>query len=82
MIACVRSPLNQLKALYRFIALALRRSPLLRYRFPGTALRQHPDALLNQIGELIDSILSAGTRPRRRAQSRDRRLSIEDMDDE
>ena len=137
----MQSPINQLKALYRLITLGLRRSPLLRgvladdsrYRFPGTAHRQRQAALLNQIGELIDTILSAGVRrrmlrtgrfrdvrrllivlytallvdfgragnealiedvltllergltrrrPLRRAQRRDRRLSIEEMDDE
>lgn len=71
-IARMGSPINQLKALYRFITLGLRRSPLLRgvladdsrYRFPGTASRQRNAALLNQIGELIDSILAAGVRRR------------------
>ena len=71
-IARMQSPINQLKSLYRFITLGLRRSPLLRgvlagdsrYTFPGTALRRRQGALLNQIGEVIDTILASGVRRR------------------
>ena len=66
------SPMNQLKALYRFITLGLRRSPILRglltgdrrFAYPGVASGEWVDSVLERIGELIDDILVAGTRRR------------------
>ncbi len=66
------SPMNQLKALYRFITLGLRRSPILlgvltgdrRYACPGASSEQRAEWVLARIGELIDEILAAGMRRR------------------
>ncbi len=66
------SPMNQLKALYRFITLGLRRSPILRgmltgdRRFvcPGVGPVQRSEWVLGHVGELIDDILRAGARRR------------------
>jgi AcrR family transcriptional regulator len=71
-IARMQSPINQLKSLYRFITLGLRRSPLLRgvlagdsrYTFPGSARRRSRGVLLDGIGEVIDTILATGVRRR------------------
>ena len=64
------SPMNQLKALYRFITLGLKRSPILRgtltgerrFTCPGAA--QRPEWMLSHIGDMIDEILRAGARRR------------------
>ena len=66
------SPMNQLKALYRFITLGLRRSPILlgvltgdrRYVCPGASPAQRSEWVLERIGEMIDEILRSGTRLR------------------
>jgi AcrR family transcriptional regulator len=66
------SPMNQLKALYRFITLGLRRSPILRgmltgdRRFvcPGDGSEQRSEWMLRHIGDMIDDILLAGARRR------------------
>ena len=71
-IARFESPMNQLKALYRFITLGLRRSPILRgmlledrrFTYPGMVAGQRGEWLLERIGGLIDDILAAGTRRR------------------
>lgn len=66
------SPMNQLKALYRFITLGLRRSPILRgmltgdrrFACPGVGPVQRNEWVLGHIGDLIDDILRAGARRR------------------
>ena len=66
------SPMNQLKALYRFITLGLRRSPILRgmltgdrrFACPGTGPVQRSEWMLTNIGDMIDEILRAGARRR------------------
>ena len=72
-IAGFRSPMNQLKALYRFITLALRRNAILRgiltdnrrYTFRGAAARQsRRTSILAEIEQLIDQILVEGTKKR------------------
>ena len=71
-IARFESPMNQLKALYRFITLGLRRSPILlgvltgdrRYACPGASSEQRAEWVLARIGEMIDEILAAGMRRR------------------
>ena len=69
----LKSPMNQLKALYRFITLGLRRNPLLRgvltdtrkFGYPSPVERERRrGALLQSVGELVDSILADGTRRR------------------
>ncbi len=71
-IARFESPMNQLKALYRFITLGLRRSPILRgmlmgdrrFSCPGVVPRQRAEWVLDRIGGLIDDILQSGNRRR------------------
>ena len=66
------SPMNQLKALYRFITLGLRRSPILRgmltgdrrFAYPGAVSAKRSQWVLERIGEMIDGILLAGARRR------------------
>ena len=66
------SPMNQLKALYRFITLGLRHSPILRgvltgdrrFACPGTVPVQRSEWVLRNIGDMIDEILRAGARRR------------------
>ena len=66
------SPMNQLKALYRFITLGLRRSPILRgmltgdrrFACPGVGPAQRSEWVLRHIGDMIDDILRAGARRR------------------
>ena len=68
-----RSPMNKLKALYRFITLGLRRNVILRgvltgdrrYIHVGNAERvKRRDALLGEIGTIIGGILEEGVRKR------------------
>jgi AcrR family transcriptional regulator len=72
-VAGLKSPLNQIKALYRFVTLGLRRNPLLRgiltrdkrYSFPGWS--EHTgrgSALYRHLEELLTKILEEGTRQR------------------
>lgn len=72
-IARFKNPMNQLKALYRFITLGLRRNPLLlgvltgarRFGFPSPEERdRRRRLLLTAVGEMIDDILSDGSRRR------------------
>ncbi len=66
------SPMNQLKALYRFITLGLRRSPILRgmltgdrrFACPGVGPVQRSEWVLGHVGDMIDDILRAGVRRR------------------
>jgi AcrR family transcriptional regulator len=71
LVASFQSPLNRLKALYRFAALGIRHSPLLlgvlteakKYAFPGqTARRQRGDTLRSHIELKIGEILAEGGR--------------------
>ena len=70
-IARFKNPMNQLKALYRFITLGLRRNPLLlgvltderRFGYPSPDERnRRRQRLLQSIGGLIDDILADGIR--------------------
>jgi AcrR family transcriptional regulator len=72
-VAGLKSPLNQLKALYRFITLGMKRNPLLRgiltrdrrYSFPGWADHTGSgSALYRHLEELLRRILEDGTRRR------------------
>ena len=66
------SPMNQLKALYRFTTLGLRRSPILRgmltgdRRFvcPGVGPVKRSEWVLGHVGDMIDDILRTGARRR------------------
>lgn len=71
LVASFESPLNQMKALYRFATLGIRKSPLLmgvlteakKYAFPGQAARrERGDTLRHHIEEKIGEILAAGGR--------------------
>jgi len=71
LVASFESPLNRLKALYRFATLGIRKSPLLlgvltgtkKYAFPGQAARrERGDTLRHHIEEKIGEILAAGGR--------------------
>ena len=71
LLASFESPLNRLKALYRFATLGIRKSPLLlgvltgaqKYAFPGQALRrERGDTLRRYIEEKIGQILADGAR--------------------
>jgi AcrR family transcriptional regulator len=71
LVASFESPLNRLKAVYRFATLGIRRSPLLlgvltgskKYAFPGQAARrERGDTLRRHIEEKIGEILAAGAR--------------------
>ena len=71
LVASFESPLNRLKALYRFATLGIRRSPLLlgvltgtkKYAFPGQAARRaRGDTLRSHIEEKIGEILADGAR--------------------
>lgn len=68
-----KSPMNQLKALYRFITLGLRHNPLLlgiltdtrKFGYPSPAERERRrHSLLRSVGDLVNSILSEGIRRR------------------
>ncbi len=72
-VAGLKSPLNQLKALYRFVTLGLRKNPLLRgiltrdrrYSFPGWADHAgRGSALYRHLEVLLRGILQDGTRHR------------------
>jgi AcrR family transcriptional regulator len=72
-VAGLKSPLNQLKALYRFITLGLKRNPLLRgiltrdrrYSFPGWADHTGSgSALYRHLEDLLRRIIDEGTRQR------------------
>jgi AcrR family transcriptional regulator len=67
------SPMNKLKALYRFSALGLKGNPILRgqiarerkFRYPGAEKRSaRPDTLLAAIERMLDDILHEGARKR------------------
>ena len=69
LVASFDSPLNRLKALYRFATLSIRKSPLLlgvltgdrKYAFPGQAARrERGDTLRHHIERKIGEILAAG----------------------
>jgi len=71
LVASFESPLNRLKALYRFTTLGIRKSPLLlgvltgtkKYAFPGQAARrERGDTLRRHIEEKIGQILTDGGR--------------------
>jgi AcrR family transcriptional regulator len=71
LVASFESPLNRLRALYRFATLGIRRNPLLlgvltgarKYAFPGQAARrERGDTLRNHIERKIGEILAAGGR--------------------
>ncbi len=71
LVASFESPLNRLKALYRFATLGIRKSPLLlgvltgtkKYAFPGQAARRERGGTLRtHIEEKIGEILAAGAR--------------------
>ena len=71
LVASFQSPLNRLKALYRFAVLGIRNSPLLlgvlteakKYAFPGQAARRvRGDTLRRHIEERIGEVLAAGGR--------------------
>jgi AcrR family transcriptional regulator len=71
LVASFESPLNRMKALYRFATLGIRKSPLLlgvltgskKYAFPGQAARrERGDTLRHHIEEKIGEILAAGAR--------------------
>jgi AcrR family transcriptional regulator len=71
LMAALASPLNKLKALYRFATLGMRRSPILRgfvtgdrkYLYPGRQERlQARGTLRAHIEELIASLLEEGSR--------------------
>jgi len=73
LMASLKSPLNQLKALYRFITLGLKRNPLLRgiltgdrrYSFPGWS--EHTgrgSALYRHLEMILRRVLDDGTRQR------------------
>jgi AcrR family transcriptional regulator len=71
LVASFESPLNRLKALYRFATLGIRRNPLLlgvltgarKYAFPGQAARrERSDTLRRHIEQKIGEILAAGGR--------------------
>jgi AcrR family transcriptional regulator len=71
LVASFESPLNRLKAVYRFATLGIRRSPLLlgvltgskKYAFPGQAARrERGDTLRRHIEDKIGEILAAGAR--------------------
>jgi AcrR family transcriptional regulator len=71
LVASFQSPLNQLKALYRFATLGLRKNPLLlgvltgakKYAFPGQAARrERGDTLRHHIERKLGEILAAGGR--------------------
>jgi AcrR family transcriptional regulator len=71
LVASFESPLNQLKALYRFTTLGIRKNPLLlgvltgakKYAFPGQAARrERGDTLRRHIERKIGEILAAGGR--------------------
>lgn len=68
-----KSPMNQLKALYRFISLGLQKSPLLlgvltntrNLGFPSPAeCARRRGSLLSSVAKLVNSILSDGIRRR------------------
>ena len=70
LVASFDSPLNRLKALYRFATLGIRKSPLLlglltgtkKYAFPGQAARrERGDTLRHHIERKIGEILAAGS---------------------
>ena len=70
-IARFKNPMNQLKALYRFITLGLRGNPLLlgvltderRFGYPSPDERnRRRQRLLQSVGGLIDDILADGIR--------------------
>lgn len=70
-IARFKNPMNQLKALYRFITLGLRGNPLLlgvltderRFGYPSPDARnRRRQRLLQSVGGLIDDILADGIR--------------------
>ncbi len=71
LVASFESPLNRLRALYRFATLGIRRNPLLlgvltgarKYAFPGQAARrERGDTLRHHIERKIGEILAAGGR--------------------
>jgi AcrR family transcriptional regulator len=71
LVASFESPLNRLRALYRFATLGIRRNPLLlgvltgarKYAFPGQAARrERGDTLRNHLERKIGEILAAGGR--------------------
>ncbi len=71
LVASFESPLNRLKALYRFATLGIRKNPLLlgvltgarKYAFPGQAARrERGDTLRHHIERKIGEILAAGGR--------------------
>ena len=72
-VASLKSPLNQLKGLYRFVTLGLKRNPILRgiltrdrrYSFPGWADHAGSrSALYRHLEGLLERILEEGTRQR------------------
>jgi AcrR family transcriptional regulator len=71
LVASFESPLNRLRALYRFATLGIRHNPLLlgvltgarKYAFPGQAARrERGDTLRHHIERKIGEILAAGGR--------------------
>ena len=71
LVASFESPLNRLKALYRFATLGIRKNPLLlgvltgarKYAFPGQAARrERGDTLRHHIERKMGEILAAGGR--------------------
>lgn len=66
------SPMNQLKALYRFSTLGVRHSPILRgiltrnpqFTFPDQTTDHHTEWILSRIGMMIDEILLSGIKRR------------------
>jgi AcrR family transcriptional regulator len=67
------SPLNKLKALYRFSALGLKGNPILRgmitrdrrFLYPGTEARSsRPGTLMSTIERILDDILTVGAQKR------------------
>lgn len=73
LVSGLRSPLNRLKALYRFITLGIPRNPILagiltgnrKYTFPGLRTRmESPDSLRSHIRETLTDILKEGVRKR------------------
>jgi AcrR family transcriptional regulator len=71
LVASFQSPLNRLKALYRFATLGIRKNPLLvgvltgtkKYAFPGQATRrERSDTLRHHIEDKIEQILADGAR--------------------
>jgi AcrR family transcriptional regulator len=69
LVASFESPLNRLKAIYRFATLSIRRSPLLlglltedkKYAYPGQAVRRNrEDDLRHHIERRIGEILAGG----------------------